>query len=573
MIRGMNAFKINLKKLIQFYQFSQFSFGYSTITNNFSHRNCLSKTFLPTTKDVSSSKDDTVKGESHQLMIRAGLIRQSSSGVYSLLPFALRSLEKLEKIVDQEMKNIGGQKLSLPILLSANTWKKTGRWETAGAENNLLRYIISGRKYRDEMRPRSGLLRGREFIMKDLYTFDTTEELALKTYEEVIEAYKKILKNIGLPFSIADADTGNIGGLKSHEFHFLSGVGEDLILSCSRCGYSSNEERAIGIIPVSNSSDLNLDKIPSIRYGIDKDQRLSAIILGNERELNALKLKAHLGKNQIEILPKDIQELPEIDEILGLDLYVDKTFSLDIPDLDLLMKNKTINNNNILPRIIQKLNQKSQSEGTIKIYQGDFHNTKSCDGCPVCYNNDNNLTIDQNFHPLISNRAIEIGHTFLLGTKYSEPLKATYAIENFKSPGELLPIQMGCYGLGISRIFASIIEISHDRNGIIWPISVAPYKVCIIQRTEDSRIIEMTRSLYDLLNLNCEGLNGEVIIDDRINLSFGYRIKDAELVGYPWVIVLGNKYLENNKIEINERCNKQRNYIEFEKIKESKFWL
>ncbi|RHZ59311.1 hypothetical protein Glove_364g53 [Diversispora epigaea] len=239
MIRGINAFKTNLKKLNQFYQFSQFSqfsFRYSTITNDFSNRNCLSKTFLPTSKDISSSKDDTVKGESHQLMIRAGLIRQSSSGVYSLLPFALRSLEKLEKIVDQEMKNIGAQKLSLPILLSANTWKKTGRWETAGAELFRLKdrkdsefclaptheeeitQLISkeitsyrqlplrlyqiGRKYRDEMRPRSGLLRGREFIMKDLYTFDTTEELALKTYEEIIEAYKKIFKNIGLPFSI-----------------------------------------------------------------------------------------------------------------------------------------------------------------------------------------------------------------------------------------------------------------------------------------------------------------------------------------------------------------------------------
>ncbi|RHZ59312.1 hypothetical protein Glove_364g52 [Diversispora epigaea] len=373
--------------------------------------------------------------------------------------------------------------------------------------------------------------------------------------------------------------------LVTNFYYFLNTknlVGEDLILSCERCGYSSNEECAIGIIPISsssssNSSDLNSDKIPSIRYGIDKDQRLSVIILDSERELNALKLKAHLSENQIEILPKDIKELPEI---LGLDLYVDKTFSLDIPDLDLLMKNKTINN--ILSGIIQKLNHKNQSEGTIKIYQGDYHNTKSCDGCPVCYNNNDNNNnnnnnndnlIDQNFHPLISNRAIEIGHTFLLGTKYSEPLKATYAIENFKSPGELLPIQMGCYGLGISRIFAAIIEISHDKNGIIWPISVAPYKVCIIQRTEDPRIIEITRSLYDLLNLNCEGLNGEIIIDDRVNLSFGYRIKDAELVGYPWVIVLGNKYLENNKIEINERCNKQRNYLEFEKIKESRFWL
>ncbi|CAG8782846.1 20343_t:CDS:2, partial [Gigaspora rosea] len=245
---------------------------------SYDNRACLSKVFLPTINDTASKtvkdrkdastieNDGTFKGESHKLMIRAGLIRQSSSGVYSLLPFALRSIERIEKIIDQEMRNIGAQKLSLPILLSANMWKRTGRWDTTGSEvgsridpieglfklkdrktsdfclaptheeeitqlvaNDVfsyrqlpLRLYQIGRKFRDEMRPRAGLLRGREFIMKDLYTFDTTEEAALETYEEVNEAYNKIFSRIGLPFVIAEADTGNIGGTKSHEYHILS---------------------------------------------------------------------------------------------------------------------------------------------------------------------------------------------------------------------------------------------------------------------------------------------------------------------------------------------------------------
>ncbi|CAG8837217.1 38975_t:CDS:2, partial [Gigaspora margarita] len=425
---------------------------------------CLSKVFLPTINDTASKtvkdkkdastidNDGTFKGESHKLMIRAGLIRQSSSGVYSLLPFALRSIEKIEKIIDQEMRNIGAQKLSLPILLSANMWKRTGRWDTTGSEVGSRIDPIEGlfklkdrktsdfcRKFRDEMRPRAGLLRGREFIMKDLYTFDTTEETALKTYEEVNEAYNKIFSRIGLPFVIAEADTGNIGGTKSHEYHILSAVGEDLILSCMRCGYTSNEERA--------------------------------------------------------------------------------------------------------------------------------HGLTDNDGCPVCYKDSITSHDSINFHPLKSNRAIEVGHTFLLGTKYSDPLKATFASENPLYKGELLSIQMGCYGIGVSRMIAAIIESSHDSKGIIWPPSVAPYRVCIIPGGDEPEITEKTRSLYDFLTSECDGLNDEVLIDDRMNLSFGYRMKDAELLGYPWLMIIGKKFLESGKIEIHNRHNNQRNYLEFNEIK------
>ncbi|RUS22921.1 hypothetical protein BC937DRAFT_94918, partial [Endogone sp. FLAS-F59071] len=245
-------------------------------------RNRLSKMFVPTSKEnfLSSNLNSVA---SHQLMLRAGFIRQSASGVYSLLPFALRTLEKLERIIEEEMRAIDAQKLSLPILLSSEAWKQTGRWESSGGElfrlkdrkhadfllaptheeeitqlvaNEVtshrqlpLRLYQIGRKYRDEMRPRSGLLRGREFVMKDLYTFDATEEEAASTYEDVRRAYTRIFKRIGVPFAVADADTGNIGGTKSHEYHFTSQVGEDSLLVCPECGYTANEERARGTIP------------------------------------------------------------------------------------------------------------------------------------------------------------------------------------------------------------------------------------------------------------------------------------------------------------------------------------
>ncbi|PKK74428.1 class II aaRS and biotin synthetase [Rhizophagus irregularis] len=370
--------------------------------------------------------------------------------MYSLLPLALRSLDKIERIIDFEMTSIGAQKLSLSILLSASTWKQTGRWKSAGSElfrlkdrkgseyclaptheeeiTQLVGHEIAsyrqlplrlyqiGKKYRDEMRPRYGLLRGREFIMKDLYTFDTSEEAALRTYEEVLIAYKNIFNKIGVPFVIADADSGNIGGTKSHEFHFLSQVGEDMILTCSNCGYSANEERAYG------------------------------------------------------------------------------------------------------------------------------------DGCPIC-----SMSSVSHNNPLIGHNAIEVGHTFLLGTKYSEPLKATFAPETPQNMGELRPIQMGCYGIGISRMLAAIIESSYDEHGIIWPSSVAPYRVCIIPNSDEPLIQQATRNLFDLLTSISHELNGEVLIDDRTNLSLGYRIKDSELVGYPWMMILGKRFLESGRVEIHER--------------------
>ncbi|CAG8545404.1 14893_t:CDS:2 [Funneliformis mosseae] len=579
----LNLFIETVKKVIRTEEiFYPWSFGYS-------NRSCVSKIFLPTTKNTSSTKENEQDGKSHRLMIRAGLIRQSSSGVYSLLPLALRSLNKIEKIIDLEMTNIGAQKLSLPNLLSANAWKRTGRWESAGSElfrlkdrkesefclaptheeeitllvghevasyrQLPLRLYQLGRKYRDEMRPRYGLLRGREFIMKDLYTFDVSEEDALRTYEEVSIAYKKIFEKIGVPFVIADADSGNIGGTKSHEFHFLSPVGEDLILTCPHCGYSANEERAHGLVSPTKQISSHVNQKQTVNFGIGKNNRLIISILEFGRVLNVSKLKAANSEN-FEIIPirndnVDIKDILNNNNFEAVDIYVDNTFQTNSSDLK---------SNQLFNKIISEI--QSIVKHPTSIHHGDFHNTSPGDECPVC-SITSVLNHSESLYPLFGHRAIEVGHTFLLGTKYSEPLKATFAPENV---GELRPIQMGCYGLGISRILAAIIETSHDEYGIIWPSSVAPYKVCIIPSSDEPTIQESTRNLFDLLTSTSHELNGEILIDDRTNLSLGYRIKDSELVGYPWMMILGRRFLDSGRVEVHERKTRQRIDLKFDEI-------
>ncbi|RIA98654.1 hypothetical protein C1645_731547 [Glomus cerebriforme] len=573
---------------------------YFTSAQSYSNRTCLSKIFLPTTKNISNTKnkqkheqEENIICESHRLMFRAGLIRRSSSGIYSLLPLALRSLNKIEKIIDLEMTNINAQKISLSILLSSNAWKRTGRWNSAGSELFRLKdrkesefclaptheeeitqlvghEVISyrqlplrlyqiGRKYRDEMRPRYGLLRGREFIMKDLYTFDTSEEAALKTYEEVLIAYRNIFDKIGIPFVIADADSGNIGGTKSHEFHFLSQVGEDLVLMCPHCGYSANEERAHGLIPSTKQAENEINQKPTFNFGISENNRLIISILGFGHVLNIFKLKAANSENSFETIQigKDIKDILNNNSYNGIDIYVDNTFQTNLTDLESFLSNPLFDEN--ISKVIQS------NKHLIRIHHGDFHNASPGDGCPICSTSSiPNST--NNFYPLTGHHAIEVGHTFLLGTKYSEPLKATFAPETPQNMGELKPIQMGCYGIGISRMLAAIIESSHDDYGIIWPSSVAPYKVCIIPNSDEPIIQQATRNLFDLLTSMDHELNGEVLIDDRTNLSLGYRIKDSELVGYPWMMVLGKRFLDSGRVEIHERRTRKKFDLKFDEI-------
>ncbi|KAJ1344457.1 proline-tRNA ligase [Batrachochytrium salamandrivorans] len=492
----------------------------------------LSKLLLPTSKD----SDPSANSASHDLLLRGGFIRQSSAGIYSYLPFGLRVLDKLEAIIDDEMQHIGGQKISLPCLLSSAPWKATGRWETTGPEmfkvkdrknsefllsptheeeiTSLVASLVSshrqlplrlyqiGRKYRDELRPRSGLLRAREFIMKDMYSFDSSEEAALDTYTLVQSAYHRILSRIGIPFVVAEADTGNIGGTRSHEYHFTSSVGEDTVLACSECGYIANEEKLLVL--------------------------LRAVPLKSFPELADLCIKETVAKR------------------------VESTGSAGVVVLDESVGNSTVS-------LLKSAIEKSAIPGDVVI-QANIITAEEGDQCIHCHSQPEKPLTSPNGEiskpisgHLKATRAIEIGHTFYLGTKYSEPLNA-----KFMSPTQgQHTIIMGCYGMGVSRMVSAIVEASHDKNGIIWPLSVAPYKVCIIALpqknnadnqekvdAEVQRLVQVFGSTYGKSN---------IVVDDRDFVQYGYKMKDAQLVGYPFVAIVGKSFLEKGTIELHSR--------------------
>ncbi|KAF9910764.1 hypothetical protein BX616_010778 [Lobosporangium transversale] len=557
---------------------------------------------------------------SQQLLLRAGMMRQSSSGIYSILPFGQRVLDKIENIIDEELENIGCQKLSLPNLLPSENWKKTGRWESTGQEMFKLKdrkgadFLLAptheeeitsliakeiqsyrqlpirvyqvGRKFRDELRARSGLLRGKEFLMKDLYTFDVSEEEALKTYDDVVLAYRRIMKRFGIPYAVAEADTGNIGGTHSHEFHVLSKVGEDSLLSCASCGYTSNEERAIGIIPniptkaatKFHCSDIvpkwveSLDIIPrstfklrpKVQLGVMKMESqdetkasscaLVAVATAGDRSVNEIKVSKAIGKIEFASSIDDVRTLIANDSLDKITVCIDQSLypgqsSLRAKDLDM---------KGLKDPMFEELKSIFSIENSIcnlHVIYGDYHNCLPEDGCPHCFNNKGTI------EPMKMTRAIEIGHTFMLGTKYSQPLGAMFVLEGTQN---LEPMQMGCYGLGITRLLASIVEASHDQKGIIWPESVAPFRAVIVT-SEDERCITAAESIYDIVQKALKTKSG-VIIDDRLDVTLGFKMKDAELIGYPWMIIIGKGFLRTGNVEVQHRKTGEKWSLERPKI-------
>ncbi|KAL1916254.1 uncharacterized protein VTP21DRAFT_5871 [Calcarisporiella thermophila] len=528
----------------------------------------LSAMFHPTMK---KEADLGQEEDAHRLMLRAGLIRQSSSGMYSLLPLGVRFMDKLTRIIDEELEAIGCQKVSLPLLLPAELWKTTGRWDSFGHElfrlkdrkssafalaptheeeitslvaNEInsyrqlpVRLYQIDRKYRDEMRPRGGLLRGREFLMKDLYTFDATIEEAIQTYDEVGRAYRNIFKRIGIPFVVAEADTGNIGGTSSHEYHYLSPAGEDSVLSCQQCGYTANEEMAVGKLPKPSQghslsrvlSAAEQDEIPRheewrVRWAVHKmpgEERLLAIVLASGRDVNTIKLRKLLGgEGDIAFRSEEVggtKEWLASKELKGLEVVVDESIRVD----------ETLIRDGAIGRLAAR---------HLQVRCGDVHNTLAGDACPSCE------------HPSLDfGRAIEVGHTFLLGTKYSQTLNAGFVPQ---SGGERLPFQMGCYGIGVSRLLAAVVHCSRDERGILFPPSVSPYRVVVLPADESEGVREGCEAVCRAVE-KVPFLSQEVVIDDRRG-GFGFRVADAELAGYPWAIVVG-RGLKRGVVELRER--------------------
>jgi len=542
----------------------------------------LSKYLLPTLREVPNEAEIP----SHQLMLRAGLIRKLSSGVYSYLPLGLKVLKNVEKIIREGMDNHDAQELLMSALLPKEIYEVSGRWQVFGPEmfrlkdrgdrdfclgptheeiftdtvKNTIRsykqlpvtlYQIQT-KYRDERRPRFGVIRSREFIMKDAYSFDRDEAGLDASYKNMYDAYREIFDKMELSYLIVDADSGAMGGSGSQEFMVKSEIGEDTIAYCEKCGYCANEEKALCVPENAPCDDLfkELNKVHTPNSGTIEDvtnymkrtpkdfaktiiykadDKFVAVMVRGDREVNETKVVNALG-GAIEFDLAPLDDLMRITNAkagfagpvgLDIDIFVDSEVAL--------MKNMVVGANET-DYHYDNVNIGRDFEATVV---GDFRNAEEGDLCPHCKE-----------ERIKTCRGIEVGHIFKLGTKYSEALECTFLDENGK---EQIPI-MGCYGIGVSRCVAAIIEQNCDENGIIWPMSVAPYHVIVVPvNTKDEAQVKLSEEIYEKLR----SMGIETIIDDR-NERAGVKFKDAELIGIPLRITVGKKAGEG-MVEFNIR--------------------
>ena len=544
----------------------------------------FTQTFIPTLKDA--PKDAEII--SHKLLFRAGLIRKLSSGIYSYLPLGLRSIQKISNIIREGMSTWGAREVLLPLVLQKDLWEESGRWQAYGKE--LLRFqdrhekwftlgptheeaIVDlvrndvqsykqlplnlyqiAPKFRDEIRPRFGLMRGREFIMKDGYSFDMDEEQANKTYQKMYDAYNWIFKQCGLNFRAVEADTGTIGGKFSHEFMVLANTGEEAIVSCEACGYAANVEKAEIGYPDSGtgtageeSPALALVETPGkhtveevsgflkvrssdiIKTMIVKvDDTFVAALVRGDRELNPIKLKNALNANEVQLATDA--------DCVG----ISGAHAGSIGPVGLKIKIIADREIAAMRNAVAGANQDGHHYTGItpgKDFQpasiADIRNAVAGDRCPHC------------FKPLGITRGIEVGHIFKLGTKYSLKMHAEFLDES----GVSKPFVMGCYGIGVGRTLAASIEQNHDNDGIIFPITIAPYEIELIAiNMKDKDISDTAESVYR--EMKDRGF--DIIYDDR-DISPGMKLKDADLLGFPVRIVIGKKFKNEGVVEIKTR--------------------
>ena len=549
----------------------------------------LSKAFIPTLKEVPA--DATII--SHQLMLRAGFMRQLTAGVYSYLPLGLRAITNAMKIVREEMNAIGGQELLLPALNPESLWIQSGRRNVpnfilsikerdlvlAPTHEEVIGYIAKMHiqsykdlpqtwyqiqtKFRNEPRPRSGVLRGRQFIMKDSYSLDRSWEDLDHSYEAHAEAYRKIFGRCGLKFFIVGASSGAMGGTGSQEFMIESEFGEDTTALCDQCGYAANLEVAASNLPkVSRVETGELKELytPNVKtidqlvefLKIDQSQFAKSLVyrhngkpllilmMGND-QLNESKLTAALGGGDAS--PMGAEELLAL---TGADGGSIGPINLNgfkiIADKRLEGVNGLISGANRNDYHIANINlvRDAKVEGYY-----DLRSIEAGEPCPKC------------LAPLKISNAIELGHIFKLGTKYSDALNITYLDEG----GKANPVIMGSYGIGMERIVACYIEQNHDKDGIIWNKALAPYQIHLIAVNLNSKdVIAASDRIYNQL---CSA-GVEVLFDDRANITPGFKFKDADLLGMPLHVIVGDKGLKNGQIEIKRRRTGERILVKLE---------
>lgn len=544
-----------------------------------------SKLYSPTLREIPADAEIA----SHQYMLKAGMLRKNGSGLYSFLPLGRRVTLKVEQIVREEMDATGAQEIMMPIMQPAEIWHESGRWSAYGPEmfklqdrhdngyclgptheeliTTLLRNELRSykqmplilwqmqNKYRDEIRPRFGLMRSREFVMKDAYSFDVDEEGLHKTYQIMYDAYDRVFTRCGLNFKPVEADSGQIGGSHTHEFMALAAAGEAEVVSCSKCQYAADIEKAVPntldmaaedaadveLIETPNCSTIedlaNFLQIPVEKtikaVAFDVDGKTVLCMVRGDHEVNDVAVQNLVGGNTIE--PATDEELkahglqPGYMSPMGADTPDNESFYVIVDPTAMNVPNGVTGANkhgyhykNVNP----KRDFQNVTVATIRLMTKD-------DVCPHCG------------APIDIVRGIEVGQVFELGTKYSEALNATFLDQN----GKAKPYVMGCYGIGVTRTIAAAIEQFHDDKGIMWPVAIAPYEVVVVPvSSKDEEQMKIAEGLYTQL----KGMGVDVLFDDR-NERAGVKFNDADLIGYPVRITVGKKSAADQTIEIKVR--------------------
>ena len=540
--------------------------------------------YLYTTREVPADAEVV----SHQLMARAGMIRKVAAGIYSYLPLGWRVIRKMEAIVRSEMERAGSAELLMPAVHPAELWRETGRWEVYGdlllkmqdrqgrdfcfgptheeVITDIVRRDVSSyrqlprnlfqiqTKFRDEIRPRFGLMRGREFVMKDAYSYHKDQESLLQTYESMRDAYCRIIESCGLEYTMVEADSGDIGGTMSHEFMVLAETGEDAVVRCSVCGYGANVEKAVtgtlasreaepremSVVDTPEQTSVEqvaafLDRqltefVKTLIY--ETEDEFVAVFVRGDREVNEVKLKNLLGSRQLRLaLPADVER--ETGAPVGF-----------AGPVGLKQDVRKLADRSVEGLVNFVCGANAADQHRIDVNWGtdvelpevaDLLLARAGDPCPRC----------EGMFEL--HRGIEVGHIFDLGTKYSDAMQCTY----LDAEGETQAMVMGCYGFGVTRTVAAAVEQNHDEDGIVWPAEIAPFAVVISSiKPSDDTVRAAADRLYE--ELTAAGV--EVLYDDRDERP-GVKFKDADLIGIPLRLVVGARSLAEGQVEFSERSN------------------
>ena len=541
-----------------------------------------SQLYAPTLREVPAEAEVI----SHKLMLRAGMIRKAAGGLYTYLPLAWRTIKKIEQIIREEMDAAGGQEIAMPIVQPSELWKETGRWEVYGDEmfrvNDrhgrefclgptheemvtsivrdevrsykqlpLMLYQIQN-KYRDEIRPRFGLMRGREFIMKDLYSFDKDEEGMRVSYKKMYDAYTNIFTRCGLTFRPVEADNGAIGGGGSHEFTVLADAGESSIAYCEKCDYAASDEKAeLKTIHAEAEDQLPLEKvatpgtktialladylkvpvektIKAVAYQTEKDEVVLAFVRG-DHEVNEVKVLNAVGAIALRMADETAIRAVGGEPGFMSPIGVKKGTKIVVDVTVMEMVNAVAGANEADAHYKNVTPKRDFGEPIV----ADIRLVQEGAPCPHCG------------APLKMTRGIEAGQVFMLGTKYSEALHATFLDES----GKEKPLVMGCYGIGVGRTMAAAIEQNNDKDGIIWPRAIAPFEVVVVPvNAKVPEQLELAEQIYS--ELKAAGV--DVLLDDRKERA-GVKFKDCDLIGYPLRVTVGPKTVEEGTIELRIR--------------------